>query len=149
MKWTIMKKKWIRFLIWASLGLSLVLISYKIHESYENQAFVQQNSPVVRMPIVGRVKGLGTLRSPNKILVWYGGKRYSLVASNKYFRRTAKYESVGVNFDPARDVATLADVAVSEPSFLLLIIFLGGLGLIGHAIYDFRSTIRSQKEGLE
>lgn len=149
MKLTITKKKWIRFLIWASSGLSLVLISYKIHESYKEQAFVQQHSPVVRMPIVGRVKGLGTLKSPNKILVWHKGKRYTLPTGNPYFRKTAKDESIEVHFDPVRDMAVLKEADVSGPSFLLLIISLFGLGLIGQAIYDFRSISALQKRGLK
>ena len=149
MKLTITKKKWIRAISWASLGLSLCLISYKIHESYQEQALVQQHSPVIRVPIVSRDKGLGTLDSPNKILVWHRGKRYTLLTGNRYFRNTASYQSIEVHFDPVRDIAVLKGADVSGPSILLLILFLMGLGVIGHAIYDFRSITKLQNKGLE
>ena len=144
-----MKKKWSRVLLHALAGLFTCIISYKLYESYEERVFVQKHSPLVQMPIVGRVKGLGTVRSPNKIWVWYKGRRYTLETSNPYFRKTAKDESIEVNFDPVRDIAVRPDENPRHFYPLLVIIFLTGLLLLGYAIYDFRSTIISQKEGLE
>jgi hypothetical protein len=149
MRLTITRKKWFRAMIWASLGVSLCLISYKIHESCQEQVFGKQHSSVVRMPIIGRVKGLGALKSPNKILVWHKGKRYPLPTGNPYFRITAKEDSIEVHVDPARGIAVLKDANVSAPSFMLSIIFIMGLGLIGYAIYNFYWISALQKRGLK
>lgn len=133
----------------ASLGVFVCIISYKLYESYEEQVFVQKNSPLVQMPIVGRVKGLGTVRSPNKIFVWYKGKRYTLETGNLYYRKTAKHESINVNFDPVRDVAVRPDENPRHFYPLLVVMFLTGLLIVGHGIYDFRSISALQNKGLE
>ena len=120
-----------------SLGLLLILITYKIYEIGEEQAYVQQHSPLMKMPIVGREKGWGTVKYPNKIFVEYRGKRYSLHSSNRHFRQTARADSIEVNYDAARDMAVLAVGKVSGPYPLLIAIFLCGLLVIGSGVYDF------------
>jgi hypothetical protein len=149
MKLTISKKKRIKAIIMASLGLSVCILTYKIHENYEEQIYVQKHSPLVRMPIVGRFKGLGTLKSPNEILVWHKGKRYTLPTSNPYFRKTAKDESIEVNFDPVLDIVVRPDENPRHSYPLLVVMFLMGLLILGNALYDFRSISALQKKGLE
>ena len=130
----------------AVFGLFFCFMSYKMYENYEKQVFVQQHSPLVRVPISGRVKGLGTLKSPNKILILHNGKQYALLTGNPYFRKTVKDESIEVNFDPVRDVAVLPGSRPRGSYPLLGVIFLLGLFFMGYAIYDFRSISALQKK---
>lgn len=119
------------------MGLLLTFCAYKIYENGEKQALVQKNSPVIMLPVTGRTKGSGTLRMPNKIYVMYQGNQYQLLSPNKHFRKTAKADSIEVNFDAAQGIAVLRDIEVTGPYPLLAIIFLAGLFLMVYAFVDF------------
>ena len=120
-----------------------------MYENYEKQLFVQQYGPLVRVPIIGRVKGLGTLKSPNKILILHKGKEYTLLTGNRYFRSAATYKSIEVNFDPMHDIAVLPDSQPRGSYPLLGAIFLLGIFFMGYAIYDFCSIRALGKEELQ
>ncbi len=135
---------WIRLLVMVASGLLVIICAYKIYENGEEQAYVQEHSSVVKMPIVRREKGWGTVRSPNKIYVRHRGKTYSLPASNRYFRQTARADSILVNYDAERDMAVLSIGKVSGPYPLLIAVFLCGLLLVGNGLYDFFVDYRAR-----
>lgn len=143
------KKKWNRAVFLALSGLFFCFMSYKMYENYEKQVFVQHYGPLIHVPIIGRVKGLGTLKSPNKILVLHKGKEYTLLTGNRYFRTTAAYKSIEVNFDPMYDSVVLPDSQPRGSYPLLGAIFLLGIFFMGYAIYDFCSISALEKEGLK
>lgn len=112
------------------MGFLLAFCAFKIYELGEIQTQVQKQSPVICMPIIGRSKGIGTLKMPNKTYVAFRGKRYTLLSSNKHFRNTAKLDSIDVSYDGKLDIAVLPDQKLNGPYFLLALIFLIGLFLI-------------------
>lgn len=132
-----MKLLLIRLLTWVSLGTSLIFIVYKIYESNEEDFSVQQHSPAIKVPVVRRVRRVGDLGQPHLIFVRHRGKEYSLGVPSKYFRLTAKLDSMEVNYDAERDIVVRADEDVRGPYFLLFAVFLCGLLLIGKGVYDF------------
>ncbi len=131
------KSLWIRVSIFVSLGLFLVFISYKIYETYEDQALVQENNPSIKMPVIRRVRRVGDLGSPHLIYVNHQGKAYRLSTSSKYFRIAGRLDSMEVKYDAARDIAVLADQNVRGVYPLLLLLFLCGLFVVGRGVYDF------------
>lgn len=126
-----------RLLVIMSLGSMIVLITYKMYQNYEEQALIQENSPKIKMPIVRRVRRVGNLTFPHLIYVGYRGREYQLGTSSKYFRITAKLDSIEVNYDATRDIVVRADENIHGPYFLLVAVFLCGLLLIGKGVYDF------------
>lgn len=91
--------KWFKYLLPIMLVGSLSFIAYKINEGYKEEAYIQQHSPLIKMPIVSRGKGWGTIRFPNKICVRYLARTYTLPCSNNYFKKTAKLDSLVVHYD--------------------------------------------------
>ncbi|WP_428653530.1 hypothetical protein [Runella sp.] len=118
------------------VGLLAIIVAYEIHEIDEKKAYVQQHSPAISMPIVSRIKGMGTVRSPNKIYVWHNGQRYTIETGNRYFRKMAKADSVKVNFDPVQNIAVLAEAKVKTPYFLLGLILVTGVFLVGFGAWQ-------------
>lgn len=115
-------------------GLSLLFIAYKGYEAGEEETRIQQHSPLVTMPIVDRVNGLGTIRAPNKIYVVLQEKLYSLTSSNRHFRRTAKLDSLAVHYDPVTDRVVLPESNAAGYHPILLLELLTGLFMIGYAL---------------
>ena len=126
-------------------GLFLILCSYKIYEAGEEETYVQQHSPVIKMPVIYRVKGWGTIRVPNKIYVLYKGKKYVLPCSNKYFNTVAKLDSIEVNYDWVRDKAVLANVSPSNPYGLLIITALFGLIMTSQTVISMYRRERDKQ----
>ena len=134
--------KWFKHIVLILLGFLLLFIAYKISEEYTEDAYVQQHSPQAKMPIVNRRKGWGTVRFPNEIYVRYQGKNYVLPCSNTYFRETTKLDSISVRYDRLRDRAVLADVKISTPYVLLVLIGLGGFITVSSTIIDLRRQLK-------
>lgn len=119
-------------------GTFLVFLACKIYRIGEQDAYIQQHSPLIRVPIAGRINGLGTVRSANKIFVRYKGKRYTLESSNRHFRKTARLDSINVHFDEAADRAVLPNVTVTAPYLLLILITTTGMIFMGYGIVQLR-----------
>lgn len=134
-------KKWSIYLFSILLGILLLWITYKLSEDYDEQAYIQQHSPQVKMPVVKRLKGWGTVRYPNKVYVSYLGKKYILESSNQYFRKTAKLDSILVHYDPTRDRAIQADGKVTKPYVLLLLLGLVSLAVVIGTVVDLRRQL--------
>jgi hypothetical protein len=93
------------------------------------------------MPIVDRVKGLGTVRSPSKIYVYYQDKKYIIECSNKYFNKTAQLDSLWVHFDPLKDRVVPADLKINPPYILLGLMVLFGFITLTSTIIDLRKQL--------
>lgn len=126
---------WIKAGIFFAIGFTMLGLTYNMYHDGEEQAYVQQHSPLIKVPIVGRRKGANTPRSQNKIFVAYRGKTYYLVSSNRYFRQTAHQDSIEIKYDFARDMAVLTVGDVSAPYFLVTVFIMFGLLIIGYVIY--------------
>lgn len=126
---------WIKAGIFFVLAFVIIGLTYGIYHDGEEKAYVQKHSPVVKVPIVGRQKGSGTLRAPNKIHVSYLGKTYYLSSSNRHFRKTARQDSIEIRYDFARDMAVLTVEKVSAPYFPLVALLFGGLLSVGTGVY--------------
>ena len=132
--------KWTRTIILVSGGILLILLTFKMYDHDLKEVYVQQHSPLIKMPITGRYNGLGTLRSPNKIYVWHEGKEYTLISPNRHFRNTAKADSIEVHYDAERDMAVLPDITVTLPFFLYLVMVIPGVLVLGYALVKLRQT---------
>ncbi|WP_345245604.1 hypothetical protein, partial [Nibrella saemangeumensis] len=128
----------IRVAIPMLVGILCIFCSYKIYQIGERDTYIQKHSPLIKMPIVGRVNGLGTVKSPNKIYVSYKGTRYTLESSNRHFRKTARLDSIDVHFDELTDKAVLPNVKVTGPYSLIILIAMTGVFLIGYTIAHLR-----------
>ncbi|WP_128543064.1 hypothetical protein [Larkinella soli] len=117
------------------MGLIILFLTFKIYEDGEKEAVIQQQWPIMKMPIVRRVKGIGTLKSPHKIYIQYYGRIYSVHSPRKHFRSTAQLDSLAVHYDPISDRVVPAGIRVTAPYGLLSMLALMGLWLIGHSIY--------------
>jgi len=130
-------KHLLKSLILVSSGLVIVICAYKIYKIREERAYVQEHSPSIKLPIIRRVRRIGNLSQPHLIFVRHHGKEYSLGTSSKYFRLTAKLDSMVVNYDAEQDIVVRTDEDVRGPWFLLFTVFLCGLAAIGKGMYDF------------
>ena len=139
--------KWFKYVLLILLGLSLPFMAYKISEAYNEDAYIQEHSPRIKMPVVNRIKGWGTIRYPNKIYVRYRGKTYTLESSNKYFRSTANLDSIDVHYDPMLDSAVRANGKINKPHVLLTLIALGGLVAIIGTVVDLRRQLMKRVGG--
>ncbi|GAB4019674.1 hypothetical protein [Spirosoma koreense] len=138
--------KWFNYLFLILLGGSLPFIAYKINAAYEADAYSQQHSPLINMPVVGRQKGWGTVRFPNKIYVQLHGKHYVLPCSNQYFQKTATQDSLFVYYDGHRDRAVLAEGTVTAPSGLLALLGSCGLIMISATVIHLRRQLRKRNQ---
>lgn len=136
---------WFKYLSLIILGLSFPFIAYKIDESITEEAYIQEHSPLIKMPVIRRVKGWGTVKFPNKIYVGYRGKRYSLTTSNQYFKNTANIDSIAVHYDSVRDKAVLADSKITRPYGLLVLIALSGFITVSATTVDMRRQLLKRK----
>lgn len=138
---------WFKYLLLILLGLSFPFIAYKIDESITEETYIQERSPLVKMPVVHRVKGWGTVKFPNKIYVRYRGKRYSLATSNQYFSSTASLDSIVVHYDSVRDKAVLAGSKITRPYVLLVLIALCGVATVSATVVDLRRQLIKRRNG--
>jgi hypothetical protein len=120
---------WLRIFV-TLCGIFVMFCVYKLYEEGEKRVLVQQNSPTVKMPIVGRERGAGTVKFPCKIFLRYHGKPYEIHTNSKYFRQTAKADSLTVHFDPEQNIVVRPGVKANEPYPLLALYLLLGLLLI-------------------
>ncbi|WP_247232294.1 hypothetical protein [Telluribacter sp. SYSU D00476] len=134
--------KWTRTIFLVAGGVLFIFLTYGMYTHDQKQAYVQQHSPLVKMPIIGRYNGLGTLRAPNKIYVWHEGKEYTLLSPNRHFRSTAKADSIEVHFDAEQNIAVLPDINVKGPYFLYAVIVGLGVFMLVHALVQAKQTAR-------
>jgi|GEM_PF-4557152 len=130
-------------LILTVVGAFTLLCAYKLYEDGQQQVAIQRHGSLVRLPIVGRFNGLGTIRSPNKIYVRHQGKDYTLRCTNAYFRRAATLDSLDVRLDTREDRAVLPDQKVTPPAGLLALLTIPGLALTGYGLTLFRRPGRA------
>lgn len=127
------------------LGLLLPFLAYKINEDNQRQIYIQQHSPLLRLPVVYRVKGWGTLRNPNKIYVRYGPKDYSLKCSNRYFSNTLDSTSILVHYDSSNDRAVLARSSITRAYWLLIAVALVGFLIAGKAGIEMHKQLAEKR----
>ncbi|GAB3171203.1 hypothetical protein [Telluribacter humicola] len=132
--------KWTRTIFMVSGGIFFLLVTYGMYSLDQKIAYVQQHSPLVKMPIIGRYNGLGTVRMPNEIYVWHEGKKYTVTSPNRHFRRTAKADSIAVHFNAEQNIAVLPDINVTDPYFLYAVLAGIGIYMIIHALVELRKT---------
>ncbi len=126
---------WIKAGIFFALGFIIIGFTYSLYHNGEEMAYVQQHSPLIKVPIVDRRKGAGTVKVPNKILVSYLGKTYCLSSSNRHFRQIARQDSIDINYDAERDIAVLSVGQVGVPYPVMAMFLFAGLLIIGNVIY--------------
>jgi hypothetical protein len=119
-------------------GLTALVFPYMINKSVDEDIFIQQHSPVIRMPIIQRLKGHGTIRSPNKIYVYHSGKRYVIDCSNPVFRNTSGTSTIAVHYDSFRDKVVLPDIQIKRHYFIQILMLLVGLMITSKTIIDMR-----------
>ena len=119
-------------------------MAYKIDEDHQKQVYIQQHSPLIKLPVVYRFKGWGTLRFPNKIYVRYRGKDYHLACSNQYFENTMNSDSILVHYDSVSDRAVLAGSTTTRAYWLLIAIALLGFLVAGKAVVEIRRQLVRQ-----
>ena len=140
--------KWVNYIVLILLGLSLPFIAYRLNEGYEEDLYIQQHRPLTKMAIVDRVKGLGTMRAPNKIYLRYRGKRYTVDISNTYFKNTANTDSLFVHYDPVANKVVQAYSKPKRHTALLVLITLGGLVIVVGQLVDLRNQLNKRQSQL-
>ena len=118
-------------------GLFIILATYKMHEIGEQEAWVQAHSPLVKMEVTGREKGLGTARFPNKIFLHHQGKNYTVSVGNRYFRQTSKADTLEMHFDPISNIAVRPEIELRSPKLLLASMLLAALLLISAGVFEW------------
>jgi hypothetical protein len=119
-------------------GLTALVFPFMLNKSVDEEIFIQQHSPVIRMPIIQRLKGYGTIKNPNKIYVYHNGKKYVIDCSNPVFRSTAGSSTIAIHYDSVRDKIVLPDIQIKRHYFIQVLLLLVGLMLTGKAIVDMR-----------
>jgi hypothetical protein len=119
-------------------GLTALVVPYMLNKSVDEQILIQQHSPIIRLPIIQRLKGHGTMKNPNKIYVYRSGKKYVIDCSNPVFRNAAGASTIAVHYDSGRDKIVLPNIQIKRHYFIQILMLLVGLLITGKTIVDMR-----------
>ncbi|MCF0059125.1 hypothetical protein [Dyadobacter sp. CY356] len=129
------------------LGILLLFADYMLYKDAASDDQIARSSPVVCMKIIDRIKGMGTLKNPDKIDAVYKGKIYKLSIGRKSFRSLAGVDSVAVSFDKATDRAVMpASGRVRHLAFMFVMIAGVGIMVIWGSITEYIRLIKSSRK---